>query len=78
MAFRLGYRPGGWEHLQPVELYAVRDADEWRRVRDLGALAIAVTAIASRIPFAKPPRPEELTTYMAAYEPDEERDGAEG
>lgn len=78
----MGYRPGGWERLQPVELYAVRDAEEWRRARDLGALAYAAAAIANRIPFAKGVKHEELAATMIFYEPPEEGpegdDGREG
>ena len=60
----------------------MRDAEEWRRARDLGALAVAVAAIANRIPFSKPVKHEALTAAMATYEPPEEEveddDGREG
>lgn len=34
--------PGAWEGLQPVELLAVWDAQEWRRNRDTMRLATAI------------------------------------
>ncbi len=45
----------------------------------MGALAIAVAAIANRIPFAgRGVKHEALAAMMAAYEPDAEPEGDDG
>lgn len=42
LALRLGYRPREWEHLQPVELWSMRKAHEWRRDREIEVVATGV------------------------------------
>jgi hypothetical protein len=48
LAFRLGYRVGEWEHLQPAELWAMWDARNWVRSRDLEVVARVVAEIINR------------------------------
>lgn len=43
----MGYRPGEWEHLQPVELEALWDAWLWRRSRDIEVRAVSAMWILS-------------------------------
>ena len=42
LALRLGYRPREWEHLQPVELYALDAAQHWRKCRDWEMTTLAI------------------------------------
>lgn len=40
MAYRLGYKPGEWESLAPIELSALWDAWMWRRSREIEVIAV--------------------------------------
>jgi hypothetical protein len=51
LALRLGYqyrpgaRPQPWDELQPVELFALQDARQWRRNRDWEMVTLAVARL---------------------------------
>lgn len=65
----MGYRPGEWEDLQPVELYAVQDAWCWRRSRDMELLAIGVAWLRSLLTATDP---VDILDSLPGYRKDQE------
>ncbi len=70
LALRLGYRPLEWEHLQPVELFALEEAQHWRRCREWEMTTLAIAWL--RIGFVETDM-EAMRKSLAGYE--EERHG---
>lgn len=71
---RLGLDPLTWDRYTPIELYAMEDAESWRRSRDLDMLAVAVLTIANRIPWSEGISLEEFRVTFPWYrKPDDTR-----
>lgn len=51
----MGFRPGEWERLEPIEIYALEAAESWRFKRRMSVVAVAIATLANRTSLCETP-----------------------
>jgi hypothetical protein len=73
IGYRLGLRPWEIERLQPVDLWEMSDGAQWRRNRDLAAVATSLWYLrAHGMEGTDKPKPEQLLKGLPGYVEEED------